>query len=83
MDRFAETAERGREALAAGRPEDAARLLRVALSVWRGPPLAEFSYERFAQTEIAQLEELRLGAVEDCADVAGRFVGEGICFEEA
>ena len=68
LDRFAETAERGRDALAAGRPEDAARLLREALSVWRGPPLAEFSYERFAQTEIAQLEELRLGAVEDCVE---------------
>ena len=46
LDRFAEAAERGRDALATGRPEDAARLLREALSLWRGPPLAEFTYDR-------------------------------------
>ena len=34
--------------------------LREALSLWRGPPLAEFASERFAQSEIARLEELRL-----------------------
>jgi YVTN family beta-propeller protein len=65
LDRFAEAAERGRDALATGRPEDAARLLRDALSLWQGPPLAEFTYERFAQNAIAQLEELHLGAVEE------------------
>jgi DNA-binding SARP family transcriptional activator len=65
LDRFAEAAERGRDALATGRPEDAARLLRDALSLWRGAPLAEFTYQRFAQTAIAQLEELHLGAVEE------------------
>jgi DNA-binding SARP family transcriptional activator len=65
LDRFAEAAERGRDALAAGRPEEAAPLLREALTLWRGPPLAEFAYERFAQTAIARLEELHLGAVEE------------------
>jgi YVTN family beta-propeller protein len=68
LDRFAEAVERGRDALAAGRPEDAAWLLRDALSLWRGPPLAEFSYERFVQPAIAQLEELHLGAVEERVD---------------
>jgi DNA-binding SARP family transcriptional activator len=38
--------------------------LRDALMLWRGPPLAEFSYERFAQAEIARLEELRLSCLE-------------------
>jgi DNA-binding SARP family transcriptional activator/tetratricopeptide (TPR) repeat protein len=36
-----------------------------ALSLWRGPPLADFSYHRFAQSEIARLEELRLACLED------------------
>ena len=40
-------------------------MLREALGIWRGPPLAEFAYEPFAQAAIAQLEELHLAAVED------------------
>jgi YVTN family beta-propeller protein len=65
LDRFADAAERGRDALATGRPVDAARLLREALALWRGPSLAEFSYEGFAQNAMAQLEELHLAAVEE------------------
>ena len=65
LERFRELADRGRDALATGRPEEAATLLRKALSLWRGPPLAEFAYERFAQNTIAQLEELHIGAVEE------------------
>jgi DNA-binding SARP family transcriptional activator len=45
-------------------PAAAAEKLREALALWRGPPLADFAYEQFAQTEIARLEELRLAAVE-------------------
>jgi DNA-binding SARP family transcriptional activator len=37
---------------------------REALALWRGPPLAEFAYQRFAQAEIARLEELRLACLE-------------------
>ena len=36
-----------------------------ALSLWRGPPLAEFTYLRFAQAEIARLYELRLACLEE------------------
>ena len=36
-----------------------------ALSLWRGPPLAEFAYQGFAQAEIARLQELRLGCLEE------------------
>jgi DNA-binding SARP family transcriptional activator len=36
-----------------------------ALSLWRGPSLAEFAYQPFAQTERARLEELRLVCKED------------------
>jgi DNA-binding SARP family transcriptional activator len=46
-------------------PEERVRLLRQALGMWRGPPLAEFTFEQFAQAEIRRLEELRLVAVED------------------
>ena len=44
--------------------EQAAATLREALSLWRGPPLAEFAYESFAQAPIGRLEELRLAALE-------------------
>ncbi len=39
-----------------------------ALAVWRGPPLAEFASERFAQSEISRLEELRLACIEQRID---------------
>jgi DNA-binding SARP family transcriptional activator len=45
-------------------PESAAAKLRDALALWRGPPLGDLAYEEFAQAEIARLEEMRLGAVE-------------------
>ena len=44
-------------------PATAAAKLREALALWRGPPLADFAYEPFAQrAEIARLEELRARA---------------------
>ena len=46
-------------------PDRAAALLRMALSLWRGEPLADFSFEPFAQSEITRLTELRLAALED------------------
>ncbi|HEY3009942.1 MAG TPA: BTAD domain-containing putative transcriptional regulator, partial [Micromonosporaceae bacterium] len=39
--------------------------LRDALGLWRGPALDEFAYEPFAQAAIAELEELRLAALEE------------------
>jgi len=60
------------EELVANAPSDepavAAERLREALELWRGPPLAEFEYEEFAQPAIARLEELRLAAVEKRID---------------
>ncbi|MDQ3875521.1 MAG: tetratricopeptide repeat protein, partial [Actinomycetota bacterium] len=55
----------GREALAQDRFGLAARLLREALGLWRGTPLADLRYESFARNEIDRLEELRLTALED------------------
>lgn len=45
-------------------PEQAARLLRDALGLWRGPPLADLARTSFAQGEMLRLEELRLTAHE-------------------
>jgi len=46
-------------------PEERPEILADALSVWRGPALADFTYEPFAQRAIAALEELRTQAIED------------------
>jgi DNA-binding SARP family transcriptional activator len=51
-----------------GDAEGAAELLRDALELWRGPPLADLEYESFAQPAIARLEEIRLAAVEQRID---------------
>jgi peptide/nickel transport system substrate-binding protein len=64
-DRFRDLVEQGRQALAAGAPDRAAKFLREGLALWRGPPLGELSYQRFAAPAIAQLEELQLGALEE------------------
>ena len=61
---FQHLVEDGRQALAAGQPEQAAAVLREALTLWRGSPLAELAFEPFAQAEIARLDEQRLAAVE-------------------
>jgi DNA-binding SARP family transcriptional activator len=51
---------------AAGAPVAAkATLLAEALGLWRGPALDDFAYEPFAQAPIADLEELRLTALEE------------------
>ena len=68
LDRCEELADQGRNALAADDRGRAAQLLREGLALWRGPPLAEFAFESFAQAEIGRLEELRLALLEDRID---------------
>src|SRR5919106_167562 len=65
VHRFARLVGEGRETLGAGDPATASSTLREALALWRGPALADFTYEPFAQTEIARLEELRVVALEE------------------
>ena len=75
VDRFEALRAGGRRLLVAGEIAEAARTLEEALSLWRGPPLQDFSYEAFAQHEINRLEELHLATLEDLFDAqlaAGR-----------
>jgi DNA-binding SARP family transcriptional activator len=69
LDRFRSLAEEARSVVDA---HERRRRFREALALWRGPPLADFAFEAFAQSEIARLEELRLAVVEDRieADIA-------------
>src|SRR5439155_3165760 len=46
-------------------PEARSAKLSAALGMWRGPALADFTYEPFAQRAIAALDELRIEAIED------------------
>jgi DNA-binding SARP family transcriptional activator len=67
-DRFERLLAEGRAALGAGDHTEAAEQLSGALALWRGSPLSDFSYERFAQDEISRLDELHIAAVEDRID---------------
>ena len=64
LHRFERLVDEGRSLLARKLAFDAAARLRDALSLWRGPALADFAYESFAQAPIGRLEEIRLAAVE-------------------
>jgi len=80
--RFVGLVNKGREAVAAGRPVEAEAVFVSALALWRGPPLADLADGPWAQGEVARLEQLRLAAIEDRFDaalVAGAAVG---CAEE-
>jgi DNA-binding SARP family transcriptional activator len=64
LHRFERLVDEGRALLAQGLSADASARLGDALSLWRGPALADFAYESFAQPAIARLEEIRLAALE-------------------
>jgi DNA-binding SARP family transcriptional activator/streptogramin lyase len=63
--RFELLARRGKRELAADDAAAAAATLAEALSLWRGPPLAEFDSAPFTLAESLRLEELRVAALED------------------
>jgi DNA-binding SARP family transcriptional activator len=68
LDEFERLAADGHAALAADDAASAAARLREALGLWRGPPLSDFTYEAFAQGEIARLEQARTAALEERID---------------
>ena len=65
---FAELVGKGRTALIGQDPAGAAQHLRRALSLWRGPALADVRQAAFAGPAAAQLEGSRLGAAEALLD---------------
>jgi DNA-binding SARP family transcriptional activator/WD40 repeat protein len=67
-ERFERLVEEGRRALGAGSPRLATQTLLEALALWRGPALADFALDSFAQTEIARLEEVRVSALANRID---------------
>ncbi|MCK9896221.1 BTAD domain-containing putative transcriptional regulator [Frankia sp. AgB32] len=62
--RFERLVADGREALRRGDDPQAAKILRAAIELWRGPPLADVAHAPFARAVIARLEERRLAALE-------------------
>src|SRR5438270_2352420 len=72
-----------REAEHLGDPQERLAGLRRALVLWRGPALAEFARERWAEAEAARLEELRLHARERLVDAAIRAGAPGDAAAEA
>ncbi|GLW49247.1 hypothetical protein Stsp02_49080 [Streptomyces sp. NBRC 14336] len=61
---FEQRVNRARAALASGAPEDAARLLREGLALWRGEPFAGLEAGPLLAARIAQIGEARLAALE-------------------
>jgi predicted ATPase/DNA-binding SARP family transcriptional activator len=61
--RFERLVEEARQVTATD-PSRSSSLLEEALGLWRGPALAEFAFERFAQESVARLHEARTQAVE-------------------
>ncbi|WP_165825968.1 BTAD domain-containing putative transcriptional regulator [Actinomycetospora cinnamomea] len=66
---FEELVARARDAVARGRPDDATALMDRASGLWRGRAYAEFADEEFAHPEAARLDELRISAEEDRAEI--------------
>jgi DNA-binding SARP family transcriptional activator len=66
--RFERLVGDGRQALAAGEAHRAAAILEEALALWRGPVLADFTFDPFAASHATRWEELRLVALEERAD---------------
>ena len=76
-DRFEASSRTAAARWPAGQVDDAGRLLREALALWRGPPLGDLAFEPFAQAEIARLEEQHEAAIAARVDAdlaAGRHV---------
>jgi WD40 repeat protein/DNA-binding SARP family transcriptional activator/energy-coupling factor transporter ATP-binding protein EcfA2 len=62
--RFECLVEEAAAAFRDGRADEAGSRLRDALGLWRGPALADFAGEEFAQSAVGRLEELRIVAME-------------------
>jgi DNA-binding SARP family transcriptional activator len=68
LDRFERLAAEGNDALAAGRPVEAAGAFGMALGIWRGPALADLAGEKAVHSVCVRLDELRLAVLEKRID---------------
>ncbi len=68
VDRYEQLARRGNEDLATGDVERAARRLREALCLWRGPALADVDLGPLLAAHVIRLKESRLHTVERCVE---------------
>jgi len=64
--RFHRLAKDGRERLSSDAPDAATRVLREALSLWRGPALADLVETGIRWSELTAMQNARLDAMEDC-----------------
>ena len=75
VEEFKRLARAGRDAAEAGDPRTASELLRHALTLWRGPALADVRLGAVLEVEAAALAQIKLGAIEtriECDLVMGR-----------
>ncbi|MFD7785105.1 BTAD domain-containing putative transcriptional regulator [Streptomyces nojiriensis] len=68
LQRFRILADQGRDALAAGQPESAARSLRAALGLWRGRAAQELAESGIDWPQLAMVDSARTAAFEDYCD---------------
>jgi len=61
---FAALSAEGARLLAGGEAEQARSAFAAALALWRGPALADFEYDQWAQSQAARLEDGRLACLE-------------------
>jgi DNA-binding SARP family transcriptional activator len=75
VEEFKRLARVGREAAEAGDPRAASEVLRHALTLWRGPALADVRLGAVLEVEAAALAQIKLGAIEtriECDLALGR-----------
>jgi DNA-binding SARP family transcriptional activator/ABC-type transport system substrate-binding protein len=65
LQRFEIFLEEGRQTLQTGNYQRAAELLRLGLSLFRGPPFDDLAHASFVQSEAGYLDELPLAALEE------------------
>src|SRR4051794_16082386 len=78
VNRYEQLVAVGEAAATDGDPSRAVARLTEADALWRGEPLADFTYEEFAAAAIARLSERRLAVIEERLDLElalGRHLG--------
>ncbi len=85
VHRYEQLVSAGQARAAEGDLSRAVDLLAEADALWRGDPLADFTYEDFAAAAITRLSELRLAVIEERLDLElqlGRHQGAIVPLEE-